>query len=153
MIRRKPIETRPDTLFNDATRCRAGAAGEMGPCVVKAKGQTGKRGKAGGSRVDADPAEARSHAGAILGMEIGGHRVEKLLIEAQVPIARELYAAILNDPVSKGPLLLFSTLGGMDVEEAAAQDPQALRRPQISIRLEERRGGKAGVSTCRTRGW
>src|SRR3546814_12098592 len=66
-------------------------------------------------------------------MAIGGHRVEKVLIEAQVPIAREFYAAILNDPVSKGPLLLFSTLGGMDVEEAAAQDPQALRRHPIAI--------------------
>jgi succinyl-CoA synthetase beta subunit len=50
-----------------------------------------------------------------------------------VPIARELYAAVLNDPATKGPLLLFSTLGGMDVEEAAAQDPTAMRRQAIAI--------------------
>ncbi|MGF1631534.1 MAG: succinate--CoA ligase subunit beta [Kiloniellaceae bacterium] len=109
------------------------AAREIGPCVVKAQAPTGKRGKAGGIRLAADAAEARAHADAILGMEIGGHRVEKVLIEAQVAIARELYAAILNDPASKGPLLLFSTLGGMDVEEAADQDPTAMRRQPIAI--------------------
>jgi len=109
------------------------AAQEIGPCVVKAQVPAGKRGKAGGIRLAADAAEARAHAGAILGMEVGGHRVEKVLIEAQVPIARELYAAILNDPASKGPLLLFSTLGGMDVEEAAEHDPDAMRRLPIAI--------------------
>ena len=109
------------------------AAREIGPCVVKAQVPTGKRGKAGGIRLAADATEARSHAGAILGMEIGGCRVEKTLIEAQVPIARELYAAIVNDPASRGPLLLFSTLGGMAVEEAAARDPQAMRRHAIDI--------------------
>ena len=109
------------------------AAREIGPCVVKAQVPTGKRGKAGGIRLAADAAEARTHAGAILGMAIAGHRVEQVLIEAQVPIARELYAAILNDPASKGPLLLFSTLGGMDVEEAAGHDPDAMRRQPIAI--------------------
>ena len=109
------------------------AAIAIGPCVVKAQVPTGKRGKAGGIKLAADAAEARAQAGAILGMEIGGHRVKRLLIEAQVPIARELYAAILNDPASKGPLLLFSTLGGMDVEEAAERDPQAMRRHPIAI--------------------
>ena len=109
------------------------AAREIGPCVVKAQVPTGKRGKAGGIRLAADATEARAHAGAILGMEIGGCRVEKTLIEAQVPIVRELYAAIVNDPASRGPLLLFSTLGGMAVEEAAARDPQAMRRHAIDI--------------------
>ena len=54
-------------------------------------------------------AEAKTAASAIFGMSIGEHRVERLLVEAQVPIAREMYAAVLNDPASKGPLLLFST--------------------------------------------
>jgi succinyl-CoA synthetase beta subunit len=111
----------------------AAAAREIGPCVVKAQVPAGKRGKAGGIKLAADAAEARAQAGAILGMEISGHRVETVLIEAQVPIARELYAAVLNDPASKGPLLLFSTLGGMDVEEAAARDPNAMRRHPIAI--------------------
>lgn len=111
----------------------AAAAREIGPCVVKAQVPTGKRGKAGGIKLAADAGEARAHAAAILGMEIAGHPVEKVLVEAQVPIARELYAAIVNDPASKGPLLLFSTLGGMEVEEAAARDPQAMRRHPIAI--------------------
>ncbi|MEM9139416.1 MAG: ATP-grasp domain-containing protein, partial [Pseudomonadota bacterium] len=112
----------------------AAAAAEIGPCVVKAQVPTGKRGKAGGIQLAATPDEARTHAAAILGMEIGGFTVETLLIEGQVPIARELYAAVLNDPATCGPVVLFSPLGGMDVEEAAEQDPNAMRRLPVDIR-------------------
>jgi succinyl-CoA synthetase beta subunit len=122
----------PGRLATTAEAAEA-AAREIGPCVVKAQVPTGKRGKAGGIRLAADAAEARQHAEAILGMEIAGYRVGQVLVEAQVPIARELYAAIVNDPASKCPLLLFSTLGGMEVEEAAARDPQAMRRHVIDI--------------------
>ncbi|MEM6661016.1 MAG: ATP-grasp domain-containing protein [Pseudomonadota bacterium] len=111
----------------------SGAAKRIGPCVVKAQVPTGKRGKAGGIQLATTPEDAATHAANILGMEIGGHRVERLLIEAQVPIDKELYAAVLNDPVSCGPVLLFSPLGGMDVEEAAEQDPNAMRRLEIDI--------------------
>jgi succinyl-CoA synthetase beta subunit len=108
-------------------------AREIGPCVIKAQAPTGKRGKAGGIRLAADPAEARAHAEAILGMEIAGHTVATVLVEAQVPIARELYAAVLHDPASRGPMVLFSTLGGMDVEAAADRDPTAMRRLAVDI--------------------
>ncbi len=111
----------------------AAAAEAIGPCVVKAQVPTGKRGKAGGIRLAATPAEARAAAEAILALEIGGHRVEKLLVEAQVPIARELYAAVLTDPATRGPVVLFSPLGGMDVEEAAERDPDAMRRLPVDI--------------------
>lgn len=109
------------------------AATAIGPCVVKAQVPTGKRGKAGGIKLAASPQEAHDHAEKILGMEIGGWRVGKVLIEAQTPIARELYAAILDDSATKGPMLLFSALGGMDVEEAAERDPNAMRRIAIPI--------------------
>ena len=109
-------------------------AERLGPCVLKAQVPIGKRGKAGGIKVAAGAAEAESAAAAILGMSIGGHRVEKVLVEAQVPIAHELYAAILNDPASKGPLLLFSARGGMDVEEIAAAYPDELLRLPVDIR-------------------
>lgn len=109
------------------------AAREIGPCVVKAQVPTGKRGKAGGIKLAATPEEARTHANAILGMAIDGWPVHQVLIEAQSPIARELYVAVLNDAASKGPMLLFSPLGGMDVEEAAEQDPTAMRRVPIAI--------------------
>ena len=115
----------PDEAENVAAR--------IGPCVVKAQVPTGKRGKAGGIKLAATPQEARTHAAAIIGLTIGGWPVEKVLIEAQTPIARELYAAILNDNASKGPMLLFSPMGGMDVEEAAEKDPDAMRRFEIPI--------------------
>ena len=121
------VVTTPDEAAN--------AAVEIGPCVVKAQVPTGMRGKAGGIKLAGTPEEARAHATAILGMEIGGFTVKKLLVEGQVPIARELYAAVLNDPATCGPMVLFSPLGGMDVEEAAEQDPNAMRRLPVDIRV------------------
>lgn len=109
------------------------AAAAIGSCVVKAQVPTGKRGKAGGIKRAATPAEARRHAERIIGMEIGGWTVEKVLIEAQTDIAREFYAAVIDDAASKGPMLLFSRMGGMDVEEAAEKDPTAMRRQSIPI--------------------
>ena len=112
----------------------AAAAAGIGPVVVKAQVPTGKRGKAGGIKLAATPDDARRHAGSIIGMDIAGHRVEKVLIEEQMPIGRELYAAVLNDPESKGPLVVFSTEGGMDVEEVAATAPDKLGRKPVDIR-------------------
>ena len=112
----------------------AAIAARVGAVVVKAQVPTGKRGKAGGIRLAATPEEARAHARAILGMGIAGNRVEKVLVEQQVPIERELYAAVLNDAASKGPLVMFSTAGGMDIEEVAATAPAKLRRLPVDIR-------------------
>ncbi|MFQ5995212.1 MAG: succinate--CoA ligase subunit beta [Acidiferrobacterales bacterium] len=110
-------------------------AEDLGPAVVKAQVPTGKRGKAGGIRVVETPEEARAAAADILGMQIGDHRVERVLIEQRAAIRREFYAAMFNDPVSKGPLALFSALGGIDIEEAAATQPEAVRRANIDIRV------------------
>jgi succinyl-CoA synthetase beta subunit len=112
----------------------ASAARQICPCVVKAQVPAGKRGKAGGIKLAADASEARAAAAAILGMTIGEHRIETVLVEEQVAIAAEMYAAVLNDPVSKGPLLLFSREGGMDIEEIAAKHPTALVRLPVDIR-------------------
>jgi succinyl-CoA synthetase beta subunit len=112
----------------------ASAAARLGAVVVKAQVPTGKRGKAGGIKLAANADEARVHAKSIIGMDIGGHRVEKVLIEEQMPIARELYAAVLNDPASKGPLVMFSAAGGMDIEELAATAPDTLCRQPVDIR-------------------
>jgi len=109
------------------------AAGRIGPCVVKAQVPTGKRGKAGGIKLAGDATAAEQAALDILALTIDGWPVPRLLIEAQVPIARELYAAVLNDHASKSPMLLFSTSGGMDVEELAESDPTAMRRHAIAI--------------------
>jgi succinyl-CoA synthetase beta subunit len=112
----------------------AAVAARIGAVVVKAQVPSGKRGKAGGIKLAATPDEARRHANAIIGMQIAGHKVEKVLIEEQVAIARELYAAVLNDPSSQGPLVMFSTEGGMDIEEVATTAPAKLCRRPIDIR-------------------
>jgi succinyl-CoA synthetase beta subunit len=110
------------------------AAAEIGACVVKAQVPTGKRGKAGGIRTAATPGEARAAAEAILGMTIGEHVVEKVLVEEAADIASESYAAVMNDPASKGPLLLYAAEGGMDIEELSEARPEALLRMEIDIR-------------------
>lgn len=112
----------------------ATVAGDIGPCMIKAQVPTGKRGKAGGIRAVDDSDSARVAAADILGMDIGGHSVETLLVEAKVPIAHELYAAIVNDQQSQGPLLLFSRHGGMDIEDVAAAHPNDLLQLPIDIR-------------------
>ena len=96
-------------------------ASELGvPVMVKAQVPTGKRGKAGGIRSADDPQAARDAADAILGMEIAGHRVQSVLVEERAAIAAEYYAAVLNDAASKGPLVMVSSDGGMDIEEIAS---------------------------------
>ena len=112
----------------------AGAAREIGACVIKAQVPTGKRGKAGGIKTAATPDEARSAAKAILGMAIGEHVVGRVLVEEAADIAGESYAAIMNDPASKGPLLLYAAEGGMEIEELSAERPDALLRMEIDIR-------------------
>ncbi len=133
LLRVAGIDTPPGELV--ATPDAAATAAEkIGPCIVKAQVPTGKRGKAGGIAVVGTPDEAREAANRILGMVIGDFTVDKLLVEAQVPIAAEFYAAILNDPESKGPLLLFSPEGGMDIEDIAENHPDKLFRHPIDIR-------------------
>jgi succinyl-CoA synthetase beta subunit len=127
------------------------AADEVGyPCVVKAQVRIGKRGKAGGIKVAADRDEAREHARAILGMDIRGFTVHEVWIEEASDIATELYASIILDRSEKKLLAMLSAMGGMDVEEMAARDPDALVRrhtgpdgtldPAIARELAERAG-------------
>jgi len=105
----------------------------IGPCVVKAQVPAGKRGKAGGIRNADAAAEAAAVAKAILGMSIDGYVVGKVLIEERADIAHEFYAAVLTDFAARRPLILFSTEGGMDIEQVAAARPDAIRRHSLDI--------------------
>ena len=108
------------------------AADEIGyPCVVKAQVQIGGRGKAGGIKVAQNRDEAREHAAAILGMDIRGLTVHELWIEAASEIDAEYYASVVFDRSAKAPLLMLSTKGGMDIEEVAAEDPDAIARLHV----------------------
>lgn len=109
------------------------AAASIGPCVVKAQVPSGKRGKSGGVKLAAAPAEAEAAAREILGMMIGGILVERVLVESRADIRREFYAAVLPDVGARSPLVLFSTEGGMDIEEVAANRPDAIRRHIVDV--------------------
>ena len=110
------------------------AASDLGKVVIKAQVPVGKRGKAGGIQMADTGASARAHAESIIGMDIGGFEVNKVLVEQQFNIEREFYAAVLNDPASKGPIILFSTEGGMDIEEITFSRPDRLRKLEVDIR-------------------
>jgi succinyl-CoA synthetase beta subunit len=108
------------------------AANEIGyPCVVKAQVRIGGRGKAGGIKIANDEAEARQHAEAILGMDIKGFTVHDLWIEQASDIAAEHYASIILDRGEKKLLAIVTRMGGMDVEEVAETDPDALVRRHL----------------------
>ena len=111
----------------------AAAVAAIGPAMVKAQVPAGRRGKSGGVVKVATPGEAADAAARVLGMSIGGHAVEAVRVEAQARIARELYAAVVSDARSRGPLVLFSTEGGMEIEEVAATRPEALHRAEVDI--------------------
>jgi succinyl-CoA synthetase beta subunit len=117
------------TTAEDAGR----AVAEIGPAVVKAQVPTGKRGKAGGIKVADTPEAAEAAARAILGMTIGRETVRRVLVEGRAAITRELYAAVVLDVTSRSPLVLFSTEGGMDIEEIAETRPDAIRRHAVDV--------------------
>jgi succinyl-CoA synthetase beta subunit len=115
---------RPATSVPEAVE----AAEELGyPVVIKAQVQIGGRGKAGGIKLAKDRAEAEEHATAILGMDIRGYTVHELYVERASEIDEEYYAAIVFDRSAKKPMAMLSKMGGMDVEEVAETDPEAMR--------------------------
>jgi succinyl-CoA synthetase beta subunit len=96
------------------------------PVVIKAQVQIGGRGKAGGIKLANDRAEAEEHAQAILGMDIRGFTVHEVWVEKASEIDEEYYAAIVFDRSAKQPMAMLSRMGGMDVEEVAEKDPEAM---------------------------
>ncbi len=97
-----------------------------GPVVVKAQVLTGGRGKAGGVKLAATAHEAEEHAKNILGLDIKGHVVKRLWIEQASEIAKEYYLSLTFDRGTKKPLFMFTTQGGVDIEQVAEESPEAL---------------------------
>jgi len=126
----------------------AAEAGEIcaelgGKCVVKAQIHAGGRGKGGGVKLASSPAEAEEVAGRILGMQLvtpqtgpEGKRVEKVLVEEALDIADELYLSVTLDRARAKPVVMASAAGGMDIEEVAAKDPDAIIRQSVDPALE-----------------
>ncbi|MGP3950461.1 ADP-forming succinate--CoA ligase subunit beta [Streptomyces sp. 7N604] len=99
-----------------------------GRAVVKAQVKTGGRGKAGGVKLASDPADAVEKAGQILGMDIKGHTVHKVMLAPTADIADEYYVSFLLDRTNRTFLAMASVEGGMDIEEVAATKPEALAK-------------------------
>ncbi len=112
-----------------------------GRVVVKAQVKIGGRGKAGGVKLAQDAADAREKAAAILGMDIKGHTVHKVMIAQAAPIAEEYYASILLDRANRNFLVMASVAGGMEIEEVAKTQPEKLARvgidPNVGVTLEK----------------
>ncbi|MBU6241468.1 MAG: ADP-forming succinate--CoA ligase subunit beta [Acidobacteria bacterium] len=102
------------------------------PVVVKAQVQVGGRGKAGGIKLANNADEVRLHAGNILGMDIKGHVVKRLWVEHASDISEEYYASFTLDRAAKKHLLMLSAQGGVDIEEVAAKDPDAIVKLHIN---------------------
>ncbi len=110
---------------------RAAAERIGGRVVVKAQVQVGGRGKAGGIKLAENPDEAEERAREILGMDIKGHTVHRVWIEAASDIAKEYYASITFDRGEKKPLVMLSAMGGVDIESVAEEHPDKLARLHI----------------------
>ena len=122
----------PEGAVADSVDAAEAAAGALGyPVVVKAQVPVGGRGKAGAIRVAAGPDEVREHAAAILGLSLKGHLVRRLWLEPASAIAREYYASLTFDRAARRHLLLVSARGGVDIEQVAREDPEAVVRHHV----------------------
>ena len=154
ILRRYGVATPQGKVTDDPAEARKICEQFGGRCVVKAQIHAGGRGKGGGVKLAKSPDEARTHADAILGMQLithqtgpEGQKVRNLLIEEALDIANELYVAITLDrdrtvvgadgnPVKQPlPVIMASTEGGMDIEEVAAENPDAIVRRHFDPHL------------------
>jgi len=125
------IPTSPGGVADTVDQAVAQAEQAGYPVVVKAQVKVGGRGKAGGIKLAADADEVRTHAGAILGMDIKGHTVERLWVEHASDISKEYYASFTLDRAAKVHLGMLSARGGVDIEEVAAEEPEAIARLHV----------------------
>jgi len=101
------------------------------PVVIKAQVLTGGRGKAGGVKLARTPEEAQQRADEILGMDIRGHKVLKVLVDPASDIRTEIYLGVTNDRAARKPVMMASAQGGMDIEEVNRVSPEKIIREHI----------------------
>ncbi|MEA2228990.1 MAG: succinyl-CoA synthetase beta subunit [Solirubrobacteraceae bacterium] len=106
-----------------------------GPVVIKSQVLSGGRMKAGGIQFADTPQEAEQHARAVLELEIGGHRPRGVLVDPRASVAQEFYAGVVWDGIRKRPVMLFSDMGGIDIEEVAETHPDHVGRGHFSTIL------------------
>src|ERR1700748_2126301 len=111
---------------------RAAAEEIGGPVVIKSQVLTGGRMKAGGVKFADTPDEAAAYAEAILKLEINGHMPRGVLVDPKAEVKQEYYAGVVWDGTAKKPLMLFSDMGGIDIEEVAEKHPDHVGRGHFS---------------------
>ena len=135
ILRKLGVPIPPGEIATTPAEAEAIATRIGKPVVVKAQVHAGGRGKAGGVKLAKNPAEAREKATAILGMQIKGLTVEKVLVTEASDIASEAYVGIILDRATKKPVFMVSPAGGIDIEEVAATTPEKILKLPIDTRF------------------
>jgi succinyl-CoA synthetase beta subunit len=134
LFRQSGIPVPPGEVAQTPDEAEAIARKLGGTVVVKAQVHSGGRGKAGGVKLAQSPEEARDHASRILGMTIKDLVVEKVLVTPAEDIVQEAYVGVLVDRHSQAPVFMVSPEGGVDIEEVAHSNPDAIRKVRIDPR-------------------
>ncbi len=134
ILRAHGIPVPPGEIATTPEEAESIAARYGGAVVVKAQVHAGGRGKAGGVKLADDPADAKEKAAAILGLEIKGLTVEKVLVAPAEDIASEAYLGIVMDRATQSDVIMVSSEGGIDIEEVAASNPDAIRKLAVDPR-------------------
>ncbi len=131
LFKANQVPTQEGAVVTTAQEAKLAAESFNRATVIKAQVKTGGRGKAGGVKLATNPDEAFSHAQNILGLDIKGHIVKKILVTPAEDIASEFYVSFLVDRSNRSFLCMASVAGGIDIEEVAASTPEKLAKVQI----------------------
>jgi succinyl-CoA synthetase beta subunit len=135
IVRRSGIPVSESGVATSPAEARAIAERIGGPVVIKSQVLTGGRMKAGGVQFADTPDEAAAHAERVLSLVIGGHEPRGVLVDARADVEQEYYAGVVWDGIRKQPVLLFSDMGGIDIEEVAERHPGRVGRRHLSTIL------------------
>ena len=132
IVRRAGIPTTKFGFATSTAEARAIAEDIGGPVVIKSQVLTGGRMKAGGVQFADTPDEAATHAEHVLGLEINGHMPRGVMVDTKAEVEQEYYAGVVWDGTRKQPVMLFSDMGGIDIEEVAETHPDHVGRAHFS---------------------
>src|SRR3954466_9131470 len=135
IVKRAGIPVTKYGFTTDAAEARSIAEDIGGPVVIKSQVLTGGRMKAGGEQFADTPAEAESHAADVLKLEINGHKPRGVLVDPKAEIEQEYYCGVVWDGLRKQPVMLFSDMGGIDIEQVAEEHPDHVGRTHFSTLL------------------
>src|SRR3954453_4266726 len=132
IVKRAGIPVTDFGFVTEAEEARAIAERIGGPTVIKSQVLTGGRMKAGGVKFADTPDEAVAHAADILQLEINGHMPRGVLVDPKAEVEQEFYAGVVWDGIRKQPVIIFSPVGGIDIEQVAEEQPDKVGRRHFS---------------------